>query len=361
MEFEDVIASVDRVHMLAPVFRDRGAAERAVTGLRNRVADRFGGVKRWAIDDIPVDRDYDLFFATFHFAPSASYIERLKGLRKRCKKMVCFIVELWSPQIARSAPYLRLLEQFDHVFLFNGSVVREVSARIGRPCEFLPTATDTLRFCPYPELPERSVDLYALGRSSPTAHQQLVQLAERGEIFYLFANVNHAIPDFRAHRVLVANTIKRSRYFFAYKINESRRKVTGGDEALATRYFEGAAAGTIMLGSTPDTRDFTTNFDWPDAVIPVPFEPENLGAILADLDAQPERIAAARRNNVINSLRRHDWAHRWARVLDVAGLSHTAAVRDRLGWLEDRAQLVEAEARAAADAARWPAGYPRTA
>lgn len=330
MEFEDVIMAVDRVDLLAPVERKRGMIERAAVGIKNRVAP----LKDWAIDVVEIDRDYDLFFATFHFPPNISYIRKLRGLRRRCKKMVCFLVEMWSPQVDKFGAYLELLEVFDQVLVFNGATVDLVAQRVGRPCAFMPTATDLLRFTPAPVGPERTIDVYALGRSSASAHAQLLDMAEHGEIFYAFANVNHHLPDFRAHRLLVANMIKRTRYFVAYAINENRRALTGGDEALATRYFEGAAGGAVMIGSAPATRDFYDNFDWSDAVIPVPFEHPNLRAVLADLDAQPERMAAARRNNVMNSLLRHDWVHRWAQVLDSVGLAHTPEMADRVRRLE---------------------------
>jgi len=112
-------------------------------------------------------------------------------------------VELWSPRLDASGAYLKLLEVFDHVFVFNGRTVEAIAERTGRPCSFIPTATDTLCFSPFPF--NRSIDVYAMGRSSVTAHRQLVSMSDRRELFYLFANVNHQLPDYRAHRVLVAS------------------------------------------------------------------------------------------------------------------------------------------------------------
>jgi hypothetical protein len=339
MEFEDVIASMDDVAILAPSFAPRRVARRAVGTLRQRL----GAPKAWAVDDIAIDREYDLFFASFHFPPNIAHLNELKGLRSRCRKMACFIVEMWSPDIAGAERYLRLLEVFDHVFLFNGSTVQRVERIVGRPCSFLPAATDTLRFCPYPTRPARDVDVYALGRSSPVAHRQLLELAERGERHYLFANVNHHLPDYRAHRVLISGIMKRTRYFPAYRLNDTPGSLTrtGGDETLVTRYFEGAAGGAVMIGSTPATREFDDNFDWPDAVVPAPYDPADVRALLAELDAQPERMAAARRNNVVNSLRRHDWMHRWASILDAVGLPHSPGMQLRRERLERLAQMAD--------------------
>ena len=51
--------------------------------------------------------------------------------------------------------------------------------------------------------------------------------------------------------------------------------------------------------------------------------------MLADLRAQPDRLAAARANNVWHSLSEHDWVHRWDRVLRESDMSPSAAVVER--------------------------------
>jgi hypothetical protein len=248
---------------------------------------------------------------------------------------------MWTPQLPASRPYLHLLKDFDHVFLFNAASIPAVSNVVQRPCHFLGTATDAISFCPYPLLPERTIDFYNIGRGSPTVHSQLLELAERDEIFYVHNTVNHEVANYRSHRKLLASFMKRSRYFPTYRINENRKALTGGEEALATRYFEGAAGGAVMIGSHPECPEYHECFDWPDATIPVPWEPDDMRSVLAELDAQPERIARARRNNVINSLRRHDWVHRWAQVLNTVGLAPARGMPARLSRLEGLAQVAE--------------------
>ena len=49
----------------------------------------------------------------------------------------------------------------------------------------------------------------------------------------------------------------------------------------------------------------------------------------------------ARKNNVVHSLLRHDWAHRWRTVLDIAGLKPNAALIDRQRRLEELAEAIE--------------------
>lgn len=104
---------------------------------------------------------------------------------------------------------------------------------------------------------------------------------------------------------------------------------TEGQQEVGFRFFEGAAAGVVMIGEPPNVASFSENFDWPDAVVRLPLGSTEIGAVIDELEGQPERVARIRRDNVANALRRHDWVYRWNQVLEVVGLEPTAAARNR--------------------------------
>jgi hypothetical protein len=198
------------------------------------------------------------------------------------------------------------------------------------------------RFCPYPNPPLRSIDVYSMGRKSSITHQALLKMAEQGQIFYIYDTsecMKTLLP--RDHRILVANIAKRSRYFVANIAKINWQCETHGQVEVGFRFFEGAAAGTVMFGEPPENEAFRENFDWPDAVIKVPFNAPNIADILAELDAQPERMERARRNNVIQSLLRHDWAYRWRAILNMVGLEPKPALLAREERLKKLAGEVE--------------------
>jgi hypothetical protein len=64
--------------------------------------------------------------------------------------------------------------------------------------------------------------------------------------------------------------------------------------------------------------------------------------IIADLEGHPSRLARIRRDNVVNSLRRHDWIYRWSEILGIVGLPHSCELAEREKRLEIMAQLVAA-------------------
>jgi hypothetical protein len=208
----------------------------------------------------------------------------------------------------------------------------------------MPIGIDTMRFCPYPDPPTRSIDVLSMGRRSDPMHRALLDLAEGKRIFYLYDVVrNFPVINFREHRVMLANLVKRSRYFINYKHNVNIAHVTGGQEALGARYFEGAAGGAVMIGIPPDCEEYHEAFDWDDAVINVPGSPADVGAILSELDTQPRRLATASRTNVVSCLLRHDWAYRWEEILHSVGLEPTPALAARKATLQKLAHGISVD------------------
>jgi hypothetical protein len=139
---------------------------------------------------------------------------------------------------------------------------------------------------------------------------------------------------------MLANLIKRSRYFISYKHNVNIANVTGGQEALGSRYFEGAAGGAVMIGIAPDCDEYRAAFNWEDAVIPVPYAPVDVEGILSELDVQAHRLATASRNNVVSCLLRHDWAYRWEEILHSVGIEPTPALAARKTILQKLAHRI---------------------
>jgi glycosyl transferase family 1 len=110
-------------------------------------------------------------------------------------------------------------------------------------------------------------------------------------------------------------------------------------DELSGRFFEGAAAGAVMIGVRPRAGRFLTQFDWPDAVVDAPWDDPDVGALIERLDADPERLARIRRDGIVNSLLRHDWAYRLRTILADAGIAAPPALVAREARLRELAEL----------------------
>jgi hypothetical protein len=198
--------------------------------------------------------------------------------------------------------------------------VADVGRISGRPCSYLPLAADVLRFAPVSGEAPRPIDVCNIGRRSPVTHAALLELAKQRSIFYFYDTVAASGDDRRQrtfrvdepaeHRLLLASLLQRSRYYIANRARVNEPEFTQGRDEISGRFYEGAAAGAVLLGEPPRSEEFQRQFDWPDALTPLPFDSPDVADLLADLDRDPARLAGIRRDNVRHAAARHDWAHR---------------------------------------------------
>ena len=345
-QFEDLLLSLDDVQVLAPLGHRHPDASSLGRRLLNGGLRRTGRPRhsppgnRPSMQAMPVRSEHDLFFMFVNDAYQLSYLNRLDGWRDRCRRAVCLLMEVWTPGVARDADYYAMLRQFDAVYIFTPAASPALVSLGAPEPRFLPTGVDALQSRPGLRAPDRVVDVYTYGRTSPVVHDQLLRQVEDANLTYLYdTTVEAVVTDHVAHRALLTSIMKRSRYFLAHRINDSpeRQERTGGEEALSTRYFEATAGGAVLLGSEPRTPDFAACFGWPDAVIPLPYDSQDVAEVLHDLDEQPERLARARAAGVRAALLRHDWAYRWETILRDNGLPPAAGLSQRKADLQEAA------------------------
>lgn len=355
--FLNVVAGVENAEVLAPPAAKytAGRAVRPSFGYlfgelfyrsQSQLLRKLGKPGQSNMQPVKVDRDYDMFMFMCQFPVELTALGRIEDWRKRCGTAVAFILETWSHVHESTKTELALLNQFDHVFVLNRECIPNLRKYVTVPITFLSTATDSLLSTPFPENPERFVDVFSMGRRSVPIHEKLVALAGADNRFMYSHDTSKqgSITNWHEHRLMTANTIKRSKYFIAYNhsvVDPSSESKAFAEQALSTRYFEGAAGGSVVLGSAPGCQEFDEYFDWDDAVIDLPEDVADLRGFLNDLNAQTERMERARVNNAAQCLKRHDWAHRWAQILDTLGLERTAQLESRLDRMASIAEAAE--------------------
>jgi len=339
-EFEDLICEIDDAELLTPEpYRWFTIGQKLSNRLARHLSVSFlnPGVRK-----LRLTRSYDLFVAICQFPSDLLSLNAIEGWRRRCQTSLCWLAEFWAGEMHKWKGHLNILSQFDYVVIPCSGSVQPVKDVIGERCVYMPPGIDTIRFCPYPNPPIRCIDVYSLGRRSPVTHQALLKMAEQRKIFYVYDTISRMDTFYPwQHRSLVANIAKRSRYFIANAPKIERQFETHGQSEISYRFMEGAASGTVMIGEPRENQVFRKYFDWPDVVIPVPYDTPNVAEVLADLDSQPERLARIRKNNVINCLLRHDWVYRWRAILDMVGLEPRPGLLAREERLRKLAEQVQ--------------------
>lgn len=336
-EFEDIIFQIDCAEIMAP-HADLATLRHEIA---NRVAYHVPIALNPGIPTIRLKSRYDLFFAICGSPRDLLMVNAVSNWRATCSTSVCLIDEIWVKQMTDYRYFLRILEKFDVVMLYYRHSVEPLRARIGRKCIFLPPGVDTIRFCPYPKPPKRVVDVSSIGRRSAITHQRLLRMVDDKGLFYLHDSIaGDQSITLREHRNLLASLAKRSRYFIVNPGLIDRPDVRGNQIEIGNRYFEGAASGAIMVGERPDDGEFGRLFDWPDAIIHLPYDSSNIDTIIDELDGQPERQERIRRTNMQQALRRHDWVYRWEYILKTLGIDSKPELLQRKERLNDLAEVV---------------------
>jgi hypothetical protein len=275
------------------------------------------------VQGVTLTGQYDLFVVMCQTYWDFLYVNAIKGWEEHCKASLCWMDELWAASLGAYRYWLPSLKRFDHVVVGMQGTVTPLSEVLGKQCHYVPGGVDALRFSPGSNPPERVIDVYSMGRRWDGVHQALLKQAAHHELFYLYDSLQNAesqAASHRQHRDLYANIAKRTKFFTVAPGKAALSSETQGQVEIGFRYYEGAAAGAVMVGQAPDSEMFRTMFDWPDVVIPLKPDGSDTKSILKKLMAQPDRLQEVSRRNVQGALLRHDWIYRWRKIFEIAGL-----------------------------------------
>src|SRR5712671_1658627 len=248
------------------------------------------------LQPVRLTHDYDVLVATCQNIWDLRLINAIDKWKEQCRIAVCWLDEIWATEIAACANLLRGLKKFDHVFVNYHGTVGPLARLLDRPCHYLPVGIDTLRFSPFPSPPDRSIDVYSIGRRCEGIHQVLVRAASQNQLFYIhdsYQELARMKPiDYKQHRDLFANMAKRTKYFLVSPAKMNSPEQQQGQVQIGYRYLEGAAAGAVLVGQVADCEAFRELFPWPDAVVEVRPDGSDTLERLADLEVNPQRVSS---------------------------------------------------------------------
>jgi hypothetical protein len=286
-------------------------------------------------------KEYDLFIAVCQNTWDLLYVNAVHGWKDHCRTSVLWLDELYVAGLARYKYWLPALAQFDHIALGHESSVAALSRILGRKCHWVPTAVDVTHFNPYPNPPDRVIDALSIGRRFEGIHDALRKAAARDRMFYAydtFTGPSIEVRDCSQHREMLANMMKRSKFFVVGPGMMGETEV-GAEPIVGLRFYEGTAAGAVLIGQSPNCPAFQTLFGWPDVVVGMHPDGSDTLEVLRDLVAEPGRMRAISRRNAFEAAHRHDWVYRWKRIYELAGLSPTPAMESRERCLRALAEL----------------------
>lgn len=345
-ELEDLLVELEGADLYAPV------REFALPRKIYRTAKYLSGSDRWAgaiapfPKELTLDREYDLLFAVLDNPWQMHLLDGIVNWREKCRHTACYIAEMWQPDLNNWRLLKEPWQNFDCIFLGVTHLTEQLSKLIARPVTYVPPAVDTLAFSPYPNPPQRAIDVCYVGRRSPQIHASLYRHSRENNFFYYYDTVKKQqlfIENPQEHRAKLISLFQRSRYNITYYAKFNSTQETGGTQEIGYRFFEGAAAGTVMVGMPPAGEAFPRYFDWEDAIVRVDLSERDIVDAIAELDRQPEQLDKIRRQNVANSLLKHDWMYRWRDMIATFDLQPTPAMLAREKHLQQLAKDILAK------------------
>ncbi len=339
-EFEDAIQRVEDAQRVELVSNQDSLRvkipHRVNTAVRLMTGGRFGntGPLPWPAD-VRLDQDYDMAFfiadAVFHMR----LVNLVREVRKRCRKMVLFVQESWPEDYEDRRIHTQPYQLFDHYFFDVNASDGRFAEYSQRPTHDLAVACDTLRFASGRRWHERMYDVTWVGRRDPAQHARLVSLCERrGWRYYYDPYATAWSQDPLNQRRWLGALMGDSRFSINNYARSNQPEVHRGKRHVASRFAESLAAGNALVGNLPEARYREGFMPWPESAFESDSRPDE---VIEQLAAEPQRMERVSRRNMAHALRRHDWAHRWAQVLDTVGLPPTQRLQDYLAQLDRRA------------------------
>jgi hypothetical protein len=307
IDFEDAVVDASDVDLVpVPIYSRRERARRLAQRRRFVRAPR---------------QHYDvclLIAMAPYWVPSLRYV---RGLREIADRVVVYLFDSWVSELPDLARDRRTWSLVDDLFVSFRHSLPDYADQLSCRVHYLPQAIDPRWF--EPKKGKRPIDVLSVGRRLPAVHEQLREVCQRRDQFYLYQT--HAAPqamDFRENQELLGQLCRSARVHVSWRVDRTNPARAAEGEAITARWFESAASGAAVIGAPPPGAEFERLFPYPEFVRQI--APDSAGHTERVLDEalaggdDTDRWALAEH---VRST--HTWGRRWREIVSVCGL----------GWL----------------------------
>ena len=259
--------------------------------------------------------------------------ERHSRLEQRCRVKVCYMVEFYAglPRARPPPPAARGFRPRRPVLLRAASTTVGAGHRQALP--------------PRPARRRRAA-LHALsraaatgdrrpqrGRRSEPVHQALLRLAAARGVFYLHDTIPGSLvrPTSPAeHRDMLAQLRQAEPLLRHLPGQVRRRREPGASRRSGPATSRGRPRARCSSARRRPRRPSATTSPGPTRCIEARADGGDVADVLARSSSAPTESTGSGTRNAVAALRRHDWAHRWQSILQIAGAEPAPALTERL-------------------------------
>jgi hypothetical protein len=224
------------------------------------------------------------------------------------------------------------LPKLDHLFVITPSLAKEVQQIHSINASFLPLATNTFPLNGYQ--PQRSIDVLSYGRTNEQVHAQLQQFNEpESRRLYMHSTfAGTEVHNMKEHVTLLNRLLQRSKISLCFEASNLER--FRGRSPLLYRWFEGWAAGCVIVGKKPTSKSIEALMSWQDSTLNIPDEPDEVIPFFEALLQNEPRLQEIARRNYVECRLRHDWRYRFRDLFEVLNLPLPAQLTEQIEQLQ---------------------------
>ncbi len=241
-----------------------------------------------------------------------SVLQVFPRLKEEFRYVVCYIIDPWIHWSQWPLDH-ELTSSLDCVFVPDCRVSQQYRDVHGVPAHPLALGVDVLRFGK--NCQNRPLDLVAYGRQ-PAQYLNALKEAfndPRSSGFLYHDTLSDCqLGNYVDNRRLIWKFLHKSRLALCFDVlstPESRLGVRYRS-IIPLRYYEAAAAGSVIIGRHPIVPEFATQFGWHDATIDLPESPASALELIHSLLQDEQRINDIHFRNHAMAWQLHDWRYR---------------------------------------------------
>jgi len=188
--------------------------------------------------------------------PENYRLDLYKGWDKGCKTRILYIYDTLPSQYA-AIERLFSNQTWDILITSFNDAAADLEKLTGRKWHCIEQAADAELFQPVP-LNERIIHFSSYGRRYPVLHQVVKDFCKANHLYYDYTthDARHPVVDATELYQQYAWHLCHSVFTLSWPVELTNPARAGHLRPITCRWFEGAAAGTVILGRQPDNAAF---------------------------------------------------------------------------------------------------------
>jgi len=321
-ELENIMVQTCNAQLLIPSARDLVQWSSKLPPLANRIVRKFVKSTTGLYELPPLPDFSDKPNVLVLIGISGADIELLSSIpkwRQRFDVVIAYVFDSWGTEIFPKSVY-----KLDHLFVALPEVVDKLKSMFKIPVSLIPFGADVLDQGSYQV--NRSIDITSFGRIPEQYHGAFIdKFNQPGSEQIYYKSTPRALQEFpkisyekrkdEEDTMLLFHILRLSKITLAFDTRYPGMRYFPYS-FITLRWFYGAATGGAIVGKRPTTPLMDELFNWEDATIELPDDPQKSVEFVAELLQDTNRLQSIYKRNYVESLARHDWRYRIQSMLE---------------------------------------------